>query len=311
MPKLIITRGLPGSGKTTKAKAWVAEDPIHRVRVNRDLLRIMLHGGQYIEPSLDTEGTEKTVQRVRNAIIAHQLKWGSSVICDDTNLPQRVARDLRRLADSHSAEFEVWDLTDVPVEVCIERDAQRTGSAHVGEGVIRRMALMIKGRPHPLPLPDESELHDKIDIVPYVPPIGNVPEVILVDIDGTVALMCNRSPYDETRVCDDRPNVSVIQMVHRLHSTGVGVIFCSGRTDACREATEKWLAEHVSIEYQALHMRKAGDMRKDSVVKMEIFDQHIRLQRVRVVGVFDDRNQVVEMWRTLGLTVYQVADGNF
>ena len=33
--------------------------------------------------------------------------------------------------------------------------------------------------------------------------------------------------------------------------------------------------------------------------------------RWRVVGVFDDRQQVVRMWRALGLTVFQVAEGDF
>ncbi|NUR25646.1 MAG: AAA family ATPase, partial [Catenulispora sp.] len=40
MPKFILTRGLPGSGKTTWAKAQPGF-----VRVNRDELRTMLHGG--------------------------------------------------------------------------------------------------------------------------------------------------------------------------------------------------------------------------------------------------------------------------
>jgi len=30
-----------------------------------------------------------------------------------------------------------------------------------------------------------------------------------------------------------------------------------------------------------------------------------------VVAVLDDRNQVVEAWRSMGLTVLQVADGAF
>jgi hypothetical protein len=57
-------------------------------------------------------------------------------------------------------------------------------------------------------------------------------------------------------------------------------------------------------------MREYGDQRKDSIVKAEIFDQEIR-GRYHVVAVFDDRDQVVRMWRSLGLTVFQVAEGNF
>jgi len=57
-------------------------------------------------------------------------------------------------------------------------------------------------------------------------------------------------------------------------------------------------------------MREVGDMRKDRIVKLELFNEHIR-HNYRVVAVWDDRKQVVEMWRALGLTVFHVADGNF
>lgn len=57
-------------------------------------------------------------------------------------------------------------------------------------------------------------------------------------------------------------------------------------------------------------MRKSGDMRKDSIVKREMFDEHIR-GRYNVNFVLDDRNQVVELWRSMGLTCLQVADGDF
>lgn len=83
----------------------------------------------------------------------------------------------------------------------------------------------------------------------------------------------------------------------------------SGRTDACRDATALWLAEHVGVPFE-LFMRKAGDVRKDSVVKLELFDRHIR-HRYRVLYVLDDRAQVVQAWRSIGLTVFQVAEGDF
>jgi len=64
------------------------------------------------------------------------------------------------------------------------------------------------------------------------------------------------------------------------------------------------------VPYAALHMRVTGDQRRHAVVKAEIFEREIR-DRYRIVGVFDDRDQVVRMWRRLGLTVFQVAEGNF
>jgi hypothetical protein len=146
--------------------------------------------------------------------------------------------------------------------------------------------------------------------VPYVAP-DDAPSVVLVDVDGTVALRGDRSPYDETRVHEDRPNAPVIAVVRALWQAGHAVVFCSGRTQACRDQTEDWLDEHVQeVTYEALHMRSVGDVRKDAVVKAEMFDEHIR-HRYRVLLVLDDRDQVVAMWRSLGLTVLQVAEGAF
>lgn len=167
----------------------------------------------------------------------------------------------------------------------------------------------VKGKPFPLPLPEEQPADSAAEAVPYAPP-ADAPTAVMVDVDGTVALMCGRSPYDETRVHEDRPNVPVIAAVRAMYAAGHAVIYCSGRTDACRDATEKWLTEHVGVPDTALHMRKAGDGRKDSIVKREIFDREIR-HRWNVVGVFDDRAQVVKAWREIGLTVFAVADGDF
>jgi predicted kinase len=299
---LTITRGLPGSGKTTYAREWINAVP-GRSRVNRDDLRAQLHG-QYLGEA------ERKITAVEHGMVSTLLNLGTDVICDDTNLRDRVARELRRVAVLAGAGFEVVDLTNVPVDECVRRDAERT-VGHVGEGVIRSMhTRYLAGKPYPLVLPDESEIHhESAAVVPYVRTPGN-PLAILVDIDGTVALKCDRSPYDETRVHEDQPNKPVVAAVRAMREAGYSVIFCSGRTDGCRDATKAWIDQHLRLPSYGLHMRAAGDMRRDSIVKMEIFDREIR-DRWDVLGVFDDRRQVVDMWRALGLTVFQVADGNF
>lgn len=308
MPKLIITRGLPASGKTTRAKAWVGDDPEHRARINRDDLRAMVHQSVFVPQSDGRPGTERAITTARDAAITALLKRGLDIVNDDTNLPSRVARDLRRLAQLTGADFEVWDLTDVAYEECLRRNATREGRARVpDERMLDMYQRYVKGKGYPLTLADEPE--DTAAAEPYEPdPLQT--RAIMVDLDGTVALMGTRHPFDESLVHEDRPNVPVIETVKAYALAGYRIIFCSGRTDACREATEEWINRHIGIGYAALFMRKAGDFRKDAVVKLEIFDREIR-HRYNIVTVLDDRDQVVKAWRSIGLTVLQVAPGDF
>jgi predicted kinase len=298
MTRLLITRGLPASGKTTFARKLQPEV----VRVNRDDLRLMLHGRR-----LFTQHAEAQVTQAQRVAVEALLRARGNVIVDDTNLRAKTVREWAEMAARFNASFEVHDFTDVPVDECVRRDADRPEDEQVGEDGIRRMhARYLAGRNLPLP-------------VPFVDPGGpgvvyrpdpELPEAVLVDIDGTVALMRGRSPYDWGRVGEDEPNPAVITAVRAMHAAGHAIVFCSGRDAVCRPETEAWLELFVGVPYEALFMRPEGDSRKDSIVKREIFDQQVR-DRWRIVGVFDDRQQVVRMWRQLGLTVFQVAEGDF
>lgn len=314
MSKLIITRGLPASGKSTRAREWVAEDPVRRARVNRDDMRRMAHDSLYIQQSEDTVGTERAIQAMRDAIITSLLKRNIDVVCDDTNLPQRAARDLRRLAILAGAEFEVWDMTDVTLETCLYRNTTRSAREFVPEDRIQEMwdkfVRPLKGKPFPFPEEPTSADSDA-EVVPYVP-VPGAPRAVMVDVDGTIALMVGRSPYDATRVHEDQPNQPVIEAVKLFIAARYQVIFCSGRSDECFAETVAWISKEFPELGNdiILWMRKAGDGRKDSIVKSELFDQHIR-NRWDVRYVFDDRDQVVDMWRDMGLVVFQVAAGKF
>jgi predicted kinase len=302
MPTLHVTRGLPGSGKTHWAKAWVAEDPAARARVNRDDLRGMIHDGRFVKGV-----TEPQIVAARDAVILGLLRRGADAVSDDTNLPQRTVRDLARLARQAGAGLEVHDFTDVPLDLCIERDAARDRT--VGEQVIRDMhARFLRGLTLPLPLPEDAP-DDTVGLQPYEAKPGT-PKAVLVDIDGTTALLTGRSPYDETRVHEDLPNEPVIAVVRAMHQTGHRIVFMSGRSEACREATERWLQEHLRIPFEGPFMRQVGDKRKDAALKAELFDRHVR-DIYDVACVLDDRASVVRAWRAMGLTVLQVAEGDF
>ena len=129
MSKLIITRGLPASGKSTWAKQWVLEDPEHRVRINQDDIRLML--GKYWVPS-----REKLVQEIQFDAIIEALNREFDVVIDNTNLNSKVLDQFNRLIKTfEDYEIEYKDFFDTPLSVCIERDKNR--DLQVTEKVIR------------------------------------------------------------------------------------------------------------------------------------------------------------------------------
>lgn len=134
----------------------------------------------------------------------------------------------------------------------------------------------------------------------------------IVDIDGTVALRGDRSPYDWSRVGEDKPNRPVIDVVQALIAMGHEVRYVTGRMEQCRDSTVAWLREHVASATHPsdLYMRPDGDYTPDDRLKREIWRRDIR-DRYDVAGVIDDRARVVAMWREIGLTCLQVAPGDF
>lgn len=301
---LKCTRGLQASGKTTWARQQIdAAEPGEVVRLNRDDLRQSMHGAPHF-----IHATEEQISLVQHGGVEALLETGVTVIVDDTNLRARHLRRLAEIAWRVDVPFEVVDFTHVPLEECIARDLVRN-HGHVGEDVIRAThGKFLAGRTLPLPVPTRPAVAAG---EPYTPPPGG-PRAVMVDIDGTLALHGDRDPYDPTRYHEDLPNRGVIAMVHAAYAGGFAVLYCSGRDETYRDVTADWIARHVGRRPHKRHlvMRPAGDKRNDAVVKLELFDKHIRYG-YDVVCVFDDRDRVVKAWRGIGLTVMQVAEGRF
>lgn len=281
--KVYVYQGLPASGKSSAACKLIDKNPGEYKRVNKDLLRKMLDNSHY------TKDNEKFVLHLQDMIILEALKEGKHVIVDNTNL---LPAHIERIKQLVKGLAEVWvddSFLQVPVEECIKRDLQRLDS--VGKDVIMQMYnKYLKVEPTP---------------VKY---IKGLPDAVIFDLDGTLSLLNGRNPYDASTCEQDLPNPQVVELYH-LYKDKYKVILCSGREDKYREQTEKWLANH-NIKYAHLYMRKTDDFRKDNIIKTEIYEEHIALN-YNVKVVVDDRLQVVKAWRELGLTVFQVAEGDF
>lgn len=279
MIKVFLTKGLPGSGKSTWAKKILAEHPNSYKRINKDDLRSMLDNSKHSKDS------EQFVLNVRDSLILMAIENGKHVIVDDTNFAPKHEQRIRELIKG-KAELIIRDFTNVPLEICIERDLNRAKS--VGEKVIRQMHRQYLA---------EKEIYMED---------SNLPKAIIVDIDGTLALMQGRKPFDWSRVKEDYCNKIIKKIVNSY--TGSVIIF-SGRDGICKQDTIDWLHDN-EIKYNYLFMRDIGNNEKDSIIKRRMFEQNIR-GKYFVEYVLDDRNQVVEMWRNMGLVCLQVADGDF
>lgn len=301
--KLLLTRGAPASGKDTIALKWVKDDPDWRTRVNRDELRWNMYG-EWVLPRMG----EETVTLVQQNMVRTLLKAGQNVIVSDTNLAARFVKEWLKIAVECKVEVEFVDVP-TPLEECLRRNKARAdaGGRFVPEDVIRNYFARYfrNGELPPVPTLDAAPTFSRT----YVQDPA-LPTAYVVDIDGTLAKMTGRGPFEWHRVGEDEPIQNVIDTVRSLKSAGHKIIFMSGRDEVSRNDTVRWLFTYAGIAANELYMRSAGDMRRDNIVKYELFWKHVG-ERYNVLGVIDDRNQVVEMWRELGLTVFQCAIGDF
>lgn len=309
-PTIHITQGLPASGKTTFART------LEVARFNMDDYRSML-GLPY---SRERESLVKDAM-IRSACAA--LDCGHDIVIDNTHLNPGLLKQYRKAFTFYSPTYQVHSFTDVPLEECIRRDHERGlgtfARGYVGRDVIERLAVEFAAasRNGWKLTPEWMSVSSYVKPEPYVRN-GLCPAAFLVDLDGTVAHNNgHRGFYDYTKVIDDEPIWDVIDAVRRHANSGLRPIFMSGRMDSCREDTIRWIEHHFHglkvgpYQMQAdLHMRRDKDQRPDWLVKNELFDAHVR-SKYNVKFVYDDRNQVVRMWRDLGLTVFQVAEGDF
>lgn len=281
MKKVILTKGLPASGKSTWAKKLQDKNPGMYKRVNKDDLRDMLDNGRW------SKSNEKFVLQMRDAIIRVSLEFGQHVIVDDTNLHPKHEEHIKQLVKG-VAEVEIQDFTDVSVEECIERDLKRDKS--VGEKVIRSMYKQLLHKPNPIEQDD------------------SLPPAVIFDIDGTLAKMVNRGPFEWDKVGDDELVKPVQETLDGLQMYGNNIIICTGRDGSCEEDTKDWLARHM-INWDGFFIRPEGNTEKDAVIKRRFLEDIVK--SYYVTAVFDDRDSVVEMWRDAGLQCFQVNYGDF
>jgi histidinol phosphatase-like enzyme len=128
------------------------------------------------------------------------------------------------------------------------------------------------------------------------------PNAVVFDIDGTLATKGNRGYYDWHKVGVDTPNKAVVAALNAFKASGHKIVVVTGRDGICFHETSQWLKDN-DIHFDELFIRPVNDMRKDYIIKREIYETMIEPD-YNVVGVFDDRKQVKRMWVEIGLYVF-------
>ena len=295
--KAIFTIGVSASGKTT----W-AESQKNVINSNRDDIRFCL---LVEEGSLDRSERhllwtkwnfkrETEVNAVEDQQIQMAMERKKDIIFSNTNLNEdRLRQSMKRMEDlGFEVETKVFQVPSI--DEVIKRDAKRSPS--VGEAVLRKQWRQW------------LELGEGITGIRQYERDIQLPPCIVVDIDGTVAKMHNRGPFDWHKVGQDHPRVEILDLVHAM-SNDMNVVFLSGRDSICEGDTREWLKTHCSygsVQKYELFMRKQNDMRKDRIIKEELFWKHVA-PRYNVVFAIDDRRQMVHFWNDIGVTLLNVG----
>lgn len=302
--KIFMMQGPPAGGKSTKARELYEEDRLNRVIVNRDAIRDSR--GDYWVPE-----QEQYISKLEEYAVRSAIESGLSPIIDATNLNPKTIQKWVDIAKEYLVDLTTIECV-VPYKEALERDSKRERS--VGVKVLRNFYK--KYYPHLIaPMSDERKMLE------WDP---NKQKSIIVDVDGTLALRNNRSPFDYEKAGEDSADFRMCNIIKSLIESeeNYQVFFLTGREDIgnCRQITEDWISTHVYPKHGhagflpkdnwKLLMRSEGDHRPDEVVKKEIYENRIAFW-YNVVAVFDDRDKVVKMWRDLGLLCVQPYWGDF
>lgn len=302
-PTAIVTVGAPGSGKSTYARQFQADVDI----IERDIVRKDLgDGSKKAFYRIDFPETEQAVTAICDQQMRKAAKAGRSIIVSDTNTNEFTRHLLYRKSLDLGFKVRVIPFF-VDLDVLLARNAERDPDDWVPEHVIGRM--------HQSMVKDHDTIMDEANCFDTNYEGLSKDDVVVFDIDGTLADMAGkRGPFDWGKVGLDVPRNNVVELCRfYMFNTPSYVVFFSGRDGSCFNDTLYWLKEYIStnIEAEDLHMRKAGDQRKDWIVKTELMKKFCHNTNKIPKLCIDDRQQVVDIWRNMGIEAWQVDSGKF
>lgn len=315
--KIILTRGIQGSGKSTWAKLWVAEDPNRRLRWNSDDIRNML-GPYSVE---DWKIREKFINMMFKDWLGNALEGGYDIIIDNMNLSDSavsrttdVMNEFNKDPDKmYVYKIEYRDFF-IPVEECIRRDSMRPNP--IGEKVIKQTWRRYRTKIINI---ENQKLVDSMQAFEKEQS-GIIPECIIADMDATICFNISGREFFGAgcadKMMDDVPNPPVIRMINDFLANAKEddrVFIVTGRSAEAdvMKATNEYVSKYVSDDPRIrILFREVGDYTKGDEKKRQLYEQYIK-GKYRVLYAIDDSQKVVDMYRNLGMTVLQPNAGKF
>ncbi len=283
--KAILTVGCSGSGKST----WASMQKNVFV-INRDEIRWEVSGVFGWKEYKFNKETEKRVTEIQHSRIKEAAANGMDIIIADTNLNLKIRENIFSFCMQHGYEVEYKEFP-ATLEELWNRDRFR-GVFSVGRDVLyKQWQNWLEYSCTKKYVPNES-----------------LPKAIIFDVDGTLAHMNGkRGPFEWSKVGGDTVDTLVRELLWSFQKRGYKIIIMSGRDSVCREETFQWM-ENNFIIYDGMYMRKQDDMRKDGVIKTELFWEHVA-PYYNVVACVDDRPAMIRAWYDLGIPkVFAVGD---
>ena len=291
--KAHIMIGISASGKSTYVKEHATSNS---VIINNDSARRRFVG---IKPEDNLwnyykfdKNVESQVKSEINNLINYGFQYKKDLWIDNTNLTAIKNENLKKFLEQLGYEVHFHNLnTSSNINTYLYRNQQRIDELKpsvINDQYIRACINNYV----------DFETGDRVQA-----------RIALVDIDGTVAIKCNRSPFEYNKAANDTPNQYVIDTINALYETKrIDYIqFLSGRESYSYELTRDWLIRHgFDMNKHRLLMRRTGDHRKDAIIKQEIYETCLKQNAIKYL--FDDRNQVIDMWWDNKLPVFHVGD---
>lgn len=141
--------------------------------------------------------------------------------------------------------------------------------------------------------------------------------ILIMDIDHTVSdafwrdgMMAeayrvgNWDEYNRS-AANDAPLMDVIKLVRDLYAQGWRVVACTARDDKWRKLTVDWFLKQ-EVPFDELLMRPEGDRRPSPELKVALIKERFGSEIDDIVMVLDDRADVVEAFKAIGITAFQI-----